>query len=145
MRLAVCGFTALVLLALPAQAEMSGGKIKIGVLTDMSGSYWRIPAWARSRRHGRDEEFGSKINGKPIETGYRRSPEQARYRGSIARRWFDLDGVDAVTDLVNSAVGFRCWRSPRPTKGAAAYQRRFGGLYRQGVRAEPSVHWIYDS
>ena len=27
MRLAVCGFTALVLLALPAHAEMSGGKI----------------------------------------------------------------------------------------------------------------------
>ena len=27
MRLAVCGFTALVLLALPARAEMSGGKM----------------------------------------------------------------------------------------------------------------------
>ena len=39
MRLAVCGFTALVLLALPAHAEMSGGKIKIGVLTDLSGPY----------------------------------------------------------------------------------------------------------
>jgi hypothetical protein len=39
MRLAVCGFAAFVLLVLPAQAEMSGGKVKIGVLTDLSGPY----------------------------------------------------------------------------------------------------------
>ena len=39
MRHAVCGFAALLLLAVPAQAEMSGGKIKIGVLTDLSGPY----------------------------------------------------------------------------------------------------------
>jgi hypothetical protein len=44
MRLAVCGVAALVLLALPAHAEMSGGKIKIGVLTDLSGPSIEFPA-----------------------------------------------------------------------------------------------------
>jgi hypothetical protein len=44
MRLAVGGLAALLLLAVPAQAEMSGGKIKIGVLTDLSGPSIEFPA-----------------------------------------------------------------------------------------------------
>jgi branched-chain amino acid transport system substrate-binding protein len=39
MRYADCGLAALLLLAAPVRAEMSGGKIKIGVLTDLSGPY----------------------------------------------------------------------------------------------------------
>ena len=66
MRLAVCGFTALVLLALPAQAEMSGGKIKIGVLTDLSGPYEQNSGVGsvEAAKMAADE-FGNTINGVP--------------------------------------------------------------------------------
>ena len=81
MRLAVCGFTALVLLALPAHAEMSGGKIKIGVLTDLSG-----PLRAEFRRRlGRGREDGRRgvrqqDQRRADRDRCRRSPEQARRR-----------------------------------------------------------------
>jgi hypothetical protein len=39
MRVVACSFTALLLLAAAAHAEISGSKVKIGVLTDLSGPY----------------------------------------------------------------------------------------------------------
>jgi branched-chain amino acid transport system substrate-binding protein len=68
MRLAVCGFAALLLLAVPAQAEMSGGKIKIGVLTDLSGPYEQnsgVGSVEAAKMAA--EEFGDTINGVPLE------------------------------------------------------------------------------
>jgi branched-chain amino acid transport system substrate-binding protein len=115
MRLAVCGFTALVLLALPAQAEMSGGKIKIGVLTDLSGPYEQNSGVGsvEAAKMAADE-FGNTINGVPVEIVSADHQNKPDIGAAIARR-FDLDGVDAVTDLVNSAVGFAVLEIARPT------------------------------
>ena len=80
MRLAVCGAAALSA-ALPAQAEMSGGKIKIGVLTDLSGpDEQNSGVGSVEAAKMAAEEFGNKINGVPVEIRCRRSPEQTRHR-----------------------------------------------------------------
>ena len=66
MRYAVCGLAALLLLAAPARAEMSGGKIKIGVLTDLSGPYEQnsgVGSVEAAKMAA--EEFGDTINGAP--------------------------------------------------------------------------------
>jgi branched-chain amino acid transport system substrate-binding protein len=107
MRLAVCSLAALVLLVLPVQAEMSGGKVKIGVLTDLSGPYEQnsgVGSVEAAKMAA--EEFGNAINGVPLEIVSADHQNRPDIGAAIARRWFDLDGLDAVTDLVNSAVGF---------------------------------------
>jgi branched-chain amino acid transport system substrate-binding protein len=147
MRLAVCGFTALVLLALPAQAEMSGGKIKIGVLTDLSGPYEQnsgVGSVEAAKMAA--EEFGNTINGVPVEIVSADHQNKPDIGAAIARRWFDLDGVDAVTDLVNSAVGFAVLEIAK-TNNKAVLLTSAGSADFTGKACAPntSVHWVYDS
>ena len=99
--------TALLCLAPAAHAEMSGGKVKIGVLTDLSGPYEQnsgVGSVEAAKMAA--EEVSNKVNGVPVEIVAADHQNKPDIGAAIARRWFDLDGVDAVTDLVNSAVGF---------------------------------------
>src|SRR5690348_4472957 len=90
-----------------ASAQISGGKVKIGVLTDLSGPYEQNSGVGsvEAAKMAADE-FGGKINGVPVEIISADHQNKPDIGAAIARRWFDLEGVDAVTDLVNSAVAF---------------------------------------
>ena len=56
------------------------------------------------------EDFGGKVNGLPIEVIAGDHLNKPDVGASIANRWFDVDKVDAIADLGNSAVR---WRSTR--------------------------------
>jgi branched-chain amino acid transport system substrate-binding protein len=100
-------FAAGLLAALPllAQADISGGVVRIGVLTDLSSIY--------SDYSGQNsitavklavEDAGGKVNGKPIEivsADFLNKPDVSL---SIARKWIDRDGVDVIVDAANSTV-----------------------------------------
>src|SRR5262249_42768090 len=105
LRLAAAAAVLAVLSAGPAVAQDSDGKVRIGVLTDMSSSY------AANAGKGSVEaakiaidEMGGKINGVPVELVVGDHQNKADIGVSIVSRWFDLEQVDAVADLVNSAV-----------------------------------------
>jgi hypothetical protein len=81
------------LIAGAAQAEISDGKIKIGVLTDLSGGYEQNSgSGSVEAAKMAAEEFGNKINGKPIEivaADHQNKPTSARpsrARGSTTTR-----------------------------------------------------------
>ena len=147
MRYAVCGLAALLLLAAPARAEMSGGKIKIGVLTDLSGPYEQnsgVGSVEAAKMAA--EEFSNTINGASVEIVSADHQNKPDIGAAIARRWFDLDGVDAVTDLVNSAVGFAVLEIAK-TNNKAVLLTSAGSADFTGKACAPntSVHWVYDS
>jgi branched-chain amino acid transport system substrate-binding protein len=79
--------------------------LRIGVLNDQAGPYGDFGGKTSvTAVQMAVEDFGGKVLGKPIEivTGdHQNKPDIA---SSIARRWFDVDNVSAVTDLTNSAV-----------------------------------------
>ena len=50
------------------------------------------------------EDFGPTVLGRPIEIVAADHQNQPDIGTAIARRWFDRDGVEMVTDLTNSAV-----------------------------------------
>lgn len=79
--------------------------LRIGVLNDQAGPYGDFGGKTSvTAAQMAVEDFGGKVLGKPIEivTGdHQNKPDIA---SSIARRWFDVDNVSAVTDLTNSAV-----------------------------------------
>src|SRR5271170_8387254 len=89
------------LLAVPAaHADMSGGKVKIGVLTDLSGPYEQNSgSGSVEAAKMAAEEFGNKVNGVPVEIVSGDHQNKPDIGAAIARRWFDLEGADAVTDL----------------------------------------------
>ena len=79
--------------------------LKIGVLTDMNGPY-ADAAGEGSVAAARlaVEDFGPTVFGRPIEIVAADHQNQPDVGTAIARRWFDRDGVEMVTDLTNSAV-----------------------------------------
>jgi branched-chain amino acid transport system substrate-binding protein len=126
---------------------MSGGKIKIGVLTDLSGPYEQnsgVGSVEAAKMAA--EEFGDTINGVPLEIVSADHQNKPDIGAAIARRWFDLDGVDAVTDLVNSAVGFAVLEIAK-TNNKAVLLTSAGSADFTGKACAPdtSVHWVYDS
>ena len=90
-----------------AHAQIAGDKVKIGVLTDLSGAlrdHVRTGSVEGARMAA--EEFGWKVNGKPIEVLAGDHQNKPDLGAAIANRWFDIDNVDAIADLVNSSIAF---------------------------------------
>ena len=147
MRFVACGFTALLLLTSAAHAEMSGGKVKIGVLTDLSGPYEQnsgVGAVEAAKLAA--EEFGNKVNGVPVEIIAADHQNKPDIGAAIARRWFDLDQVDAVADLVNSAVGFAVLDIAKANNKAVLLTSA-GSADFTGKACAPNnaVQWVYDT
>jgi len=89
----------------PARSEIRGDAVRIGVLTDMSGVYSANggPGSVEAAKMAA-EEFGNTINGKPIVILQADDQNKADVGATIARQWFDRDGVSAIVDLVPSPV-----------------------------------------
>ena len=105
----VCGLRALagavVLAATGVSAQISDDVVRVGVLTDLSGPYadsggkGSVIAAEMAAR-----DFGGKVKGKPIEivsADHQNKPDVA---SSIARRWYDVEKVDAIVDLPVTAI-----------------------------------------
>src|SRR3954468_23299762 len=92
-------------LAGPAMAQISDGIVKIGVLDDMSGPYADIqgPGDVVAVKMA-VEDFGGTVLGKPIEVISGDLQNKADVGSAIARQWYDIDKVDAILGLGNSAV-----------------------------------------
>jgi branched-chain amino acid transport system substrate-binding protein len=130
-----------------AHAQMSGGVVKIGVLTDLSGPYEQNSgSGSVEAAKMAAEEFGNKVNGVPIEIVAADHQNKPDIGAAIARRWFDLDGVDAVTDLVNSAVAFAVLEIAKADNKAVLLTSA-GSADFTGRACAPNnlVHWVYDT
>ncbi len=105
-RIAAAALCSAALLAPCAQAQkLSDDKVRIAVLTDMSGPY-RDTAGPGSVEAARMAvaDFGGKILGKTIEVIYGDHQNKPDVGVSIARRWYDVDGVDVILDINHSAI-----------------------------------------
>jgi branched-chain amino acid transport system substrate-binding protein len=93
------------LAAAAARAEISGGIVKLGVLTDETGVL-STPSGEGSIEATRMavEDFGGKAANKPIEIIHADHQNKTDIGAAIARRWIDVDGVDAIVDVPNSAI-----------------------------------------
>lgn len=93
-------------LASGAHAQVSGGVVKIGVLTDMSGTYSDLTgAGAVLATQMAIDDFMAKE--KPsfkIEMVSADHQNKADIAANKAREWFERDGVDTATELVTTSV-----------------------------------------
>ena len=129
-----------------AQDNISGGVVKIGVLTDMSGIYaGNVGPGSVLATKLAIEEFGGKVRGKPIEMVVADHLNKADVAASRAREWLDRDGVDVVTELGNSAVALAVMNIAAEknkmtmTTGAGASR-----ITSQDCKAT-NVMWVYDT
>ena len=86
-------------------AEASAESVKIGILNDQSGVYADFGGkWSVEAAKMAIEDFGGSVLGQKIElvsADHQNKPDLA---ASIARRWYDAEGVDMITDVTGSAV-----------------------------------------
>ena len=88
-----------------AQGKISGEVVKIGVLTDMSGLYSDIGGQGSVlAAQMAVEDFGGKVKGRKIEVVAADHQNKADVASSKVRQWIDREGVDMLTDALNSAV-----------------------------------------
>ena len=145
---AACTLTAAGLLgaAAPAQAQISGDTIKIGIITDMSGLYADIdgPAGVEAIRMA-VAEMGGAINGKKIEVLSADHQNKADVAAGKAREWFDTQGVDLLIGGTNSGTNLAM------AKVAAEKKKLFisVGAATSALTNDQcnpyTVHWAYDT
>jgi branched-chain amino acid transport system substrate-binding protein len=133
-------------LALPAQAQISGNTIKIGLITDLSGVYADVDGngGAEAVRMA-IADMGGAINGKKIEfivADHQNKPDVAAGK---AREWFDQQGVDMLIGGTNSGASLAM------AKVAAEKKKVFiaigaGTAQLTNEQCSPyTVHYAYDT
>ena len=147
MRRTDLALLAALLLSTTAHAQIANDKVKIGVLSDLSGIY-ESGAGNGSVEAVKIavEEFGGKINGKPIEVVGGDHQNKPDVGAALANRWYDVDKVDVITEVVNSAVAFAVLDVTKQKNKmlmlAGAGSADFTG---KACAPDNSVHWVYDT
>ena len=136
----VVGFCAVA----PARAEMEG-RIRIGVLNDMSSVYadFQGPGSVVAANLA-VEDFAKRSNRKVeiLAADHQNKPDVG---AAIARKWFDVDGVDMIIDLPNSAVALAVAEIARE-KNKVMIGSGAGTALLTGEKCSPNtVHWTYDT
>ena len=90
-----------------AQSKISGDVVRVGVLTDMSGLYSDLGGQGSFEAAKMAvEDFTAQAKPKfKIDVVGADHQNKADVGAQKAREWFDQQGVDMVTDALNSAVG----------------------------------------
>ncbi|MBJ7407324.1 MAG: ABC transporter substrate-binding protein [Bradyrhizobium sp.] len=139
--------TSLVLcLASPAHAQISDGVVKIGVMDDMSGPYADIqgPGDVVAVKMA-VEDFGGQVNGKPIDVVSADLQNKADVGLAIARRWYDVENVDVIMGLGNSAVALAV-QGITQEKKKISITTSAGSTALTGKSCSPlGMHWVYDT
>ena len=132
------------LVATPAYAE-SNGSLRIGVLNDMSSVYadFQGPGSVIAAQMA-IEDFAKKSKRKVevVSADHQNKPDVG---AGIARRWLDVEGVDMIVDLPNSAVALAVGDIVRE-KNKVAIGSGAGTALLTGAKCSPNfVHWTYDT
>ncbi|MBP0636275.1 ABC transporter substrate-binding protein [Cupriavidus sp. AcVe19-6a] len=130
--------------ATPALADASG--VKIGVITDMSGSYADLSGKGSVvAAQMAVEEFGGKALGKPVTVLSADHQNKADIASSLARRWFDTDGVDMVIDFPNSSTALAVQEVARQ-KQKIDIVSTGGAMALTNQNCSPTgFHWAWDT
>ncbi|MCX7173066.1 MAG: ABC transporter substrate-binding protein [Proteobacteria bacterium] len=92
--------------AKPAAMKISGDTVKIGVLTDMSGVYSDLGGQGSvTAAQMAIDDYVAQYKPKfKVEMVYADHQNKADVGSNKAREWYDTQGVDMITDVLNSGV-----------------------------------------
>jgi branched-chain amino acid transport system substrate-binding protein len=131
-----------VLTGAPASAQ----GVKIGILNDQSGVYADYGGKGSIEAAKMAiEDFGGSVLGQKIELTAADHQNKPDLAASIARRWFDTEGVDMITDLTTSSVALA-------VQGIAAEKKKIDivvGAATSAISGSACTpygfHWAFDT
>ena len=140
---AAAGLTAMGLVAL-AQAQ-TPPPLKIGVMDGFSGVYGDLTAGEVEAMQMAIEDVGGKVLGRSVEILSADHQTKPDVGASIARRWYDVDGVKMITGLGTSSVALAV-RKVSQEKGLIDINTGAASADLTGPAcSETGAHWVYDT
>ncbi|MGP0090799.1 MAG: ABC transporter substrate-binding protein [Xanthobacteraceae bacterium] len=145
MTVARAAFAVAVMLALAPMPAGAQTKVKIGVLNDQSSVYADSQGIGSVVAAQLAVEDYAKALGVEVEIVSADHQNKVDIGANIARRWYEAEGVDMVSDVPNSAVAFAVNTLARDLNkvliGSGA-----GSAQLTGKMCTPNtVHWTYDT
>jgi branched-chain amino acid transport system substrate-binding protein len=144
---AIIGAIALAFGALgSAQAQVSGGVVKIGVLNDQSSLYADITGQGSvTAARLAVEDFGAAKKGIKVEVVFADHQNKPDIGSAIARKWYDAEGVDVIVDVPTSSVALAINEITKE-KGKAFLVSGAATSDLTGKACSPNtIHWTYDT
>ena len=129
-----------------AQAAVSDGVVKIGVLNDQSGTYADLagPGSVIAARMA-VEDFNAAKKGLKVEILVADHQNKPDVGSSIVRQWYDVEKVDVVVDVPTSSVALAVSEISRQ-KGKALIVSTGATSDLTGKACSPNtIHWTYDT
>jgi branched-chain amino acid transport system substrate-binding protein len=132
--------------ATAVSAQVSGGVVKIGVLSDMSSLYADIggPGSVAAAKMA-VEDFLKTHKGLKVEIVSADHQNKPDTGSAIARQWYDVDGVDAIFDVPTSSVALAVNEVTREKKKAFIISGAASSDLTGKACSPNSVHWTYDT
>lgn len=122
------------------------GTVKIGAIVDMTGVYSRHggPGVIEAAKMA-VEDFGGKVNSKPIEVLSADYQNKVDVTSGIARRWFDNDGVDMVIESADSASALALFRLGEEKKRVIIGAGSASTAMTNASCMPYGIHYVYDT
>ena len=132
--------------ALLAGAPASAQGVKIGVLADQSGTFADFDGkWSVEAAKMAIEDFGGSVLGRKIELVDADHQNKADVATAIARRWYDVEGVDMITDLTLSSVALAVQQIAAERKKIDIVVSSSTPALTGPACTPYGFHWAYDS
>ena len=130
-----------------AQAQISGGVVKVGVLSDMSGPYADLsgPGSVVAAKMAAEDYIkatGSKLKVEIVSADHQNKPDVG---SSVTRKWIDSEGVDMILDVPTSSVALAV-NTVVKEKNKIMLNSTGGTSDLTGKACTPNtIHWTYDT
>jgi branched-chain amino acid transport system substrate-binding protein len=137
---------AALVVVLAGTATAGDGVVRIGVLNDQSGVFSDStgPGSTLAAKMAA-EDFGGKVAGMPIDVIAADHQNKPDVGAGIARSWFDLDHVDAIADLGNSAVALSVAELARQKNKAVLISAGGTTALTGKACSSNTIQWTYDT
>ncbi len=142
--LAACGMIAA--LTPQASAETPSTPLKIGLISDFQSVYSDIggPGNVEASKMA-IEEFGGTMFGKPIELITADVQNKADIAGSLARKWYENEGVDMIIDMPTSATALAGMEMSKQFEKIMIVTDAASSDITGKSCSPYTVHWTYDT
>lgn len=127
-------------------ASAAAPAVKIGVLTDMSGTYAAMggPGSVAAARLAIDDCLAAECKGMKIDLVSADNQNKADVGAARAREWFDRDGVTAIADLTNSSVALAVQGLAKEKNRIALFSGPATNALTNDSCSPVGFHWMFD-
>ncbi len=129
-----------------AHAEISDNAVKIGVLTDLSGTYSDLAgSGSVAAAEMAIADFGGKAGGKDIVLLSADHQNKADIAANTAREWVDVEKVDAFVDLVTTSAALATMEIARANEKITLISGAASSRITNEDCFPTNFHWTYDT